>query len=117
MLYNSEIFSSSEYNQIQDQAGDSLYLRALVDREATSEEELSFRKDAILYIDDTLYNGMLGVWRAWLLDDEGKKVRCGTMPSKARLEKWVELSINAWKYIQHFVKKNYEHLFSRSSIN
>ncbi len=65
-------------------AGDSLYMRAMFDRDQEQDGELSFRKDDILFVDNTMYQGKRGTWRAWLVDDEGSKLRCGTIPSKAR---------------------------------
>ena len=29
---------------------------------------------------------MLGLWRAWLVDNEGRKIRCGVIPSKYKIE-------------------------------
>ena len=55
----------------------------MVDYQAETEEQLSFRRDDILYVDDTMYNGMVGVWSAWLLDPLGQKTRNGQIPSKA----------------------------------
>ena len=59
-------------------------MRALFDRDEENEDELSFKKDDILYVDNTLYNGILGVWRAWLIAEDGNKSECGTIPSKSR---------------------------------
>ena len=59
-------------------------MRALCDHEAETDRELTFKKDDILFIDNTLFNGVPGVWRAWLVDDEGNKLRSGTIPSKSR---------------------------------
>ena len=75
---------SSEYQKILDQPGDSLYMRAMFDRDQEQDGELSFKKDDILYVDNTMFNGKRGTWRAWLVDDEGSKLRCGTIPSKSR---------------------------------
>ena len=77
-------FLYTEYNVVQDQPGDAIYVRALCDHDAESEGELQFKKDDILFVDNTLYKGMCGVWRTWLVDDEGNKLRCGTIPSKSR---------------------------------
>ena len=77
-------FVCAEYNAIREQPGDAIYVRALCDYDAEHEGELSFKKDDILFIDNTLYNGMQGDWRAWLVDDEGNKLRSGTIPSKSR---------------------------------
>ena len=78
------IISTSEYKKIKDLPGDSIYVRALFDRDEENEDELSFKKDDILYVDNTLYNGILGVWRAWLIAEDGNKSGCGTIPSKSR---------------------------------
>ena len=75
----------SEYNSIRDQPGDSFYIRTMFDRTAENENELSFKKDDILHIDTTMYNGLMGVWRAWPVDDQGNKLaQWGTIPSRAR---------------------------------
>ena len=59
-------------------------MRAMFDRDQEQDGELSFKKDDILYVDNTMCNGKRGTWRAWLVDDEGSKLRCGTIPSKSR---------------------------------
>ncbi len=74
----------SEYNKVMGEPGDSIYVRVMFDRESQTEGELSVKKEDILYIDNTLHNGVLGVWQAWLVDDEGNKLTCGTIPSKSR---------------------------------
>ena len=78
------VFGTTEYNKILEQPGDSFYVRTLFERRSGGDGELSFVRDRILYVDSTLYKGKLGVWRAWLVDDEGNKLQCGTVPSKAR---------------------------------
>ena len=88
---NTFIFSIIEYNKILEQPGDSLYMRAMFDRDQEQDGELSFKKDDILYVDNTMYNGKRGTWRAWLVDDEGSKLRCGTIPSKSRYVNLVNL--------------------------
>ncbi|WAQ95505.1 DLG5-like protein, partial [Mya arenaria] len=65
---------------------DSVYVRAMMEHTAEREGELSFRRDDLLYIEDTMYNGEQGVWYAWLINDEGQKIKGGTIPSKDRME-------------------------------
>lgn len=72
------------YNDIKDKPGDSFYIRALFER---SEEmgdalQLRFRKDDVLYVDNTMFNGVPGHWRAWLVDQDGNRQQCGIIPSK-----------------------------------
>lgn len=59
-------------------------MRALFDRLGDQGDalQLRFRKDDILYVDNTMFNGVPGAWRAWLLDDDGVKHTCGIIPSK-----------------------------------
>ncbi|KRY26284.1 Disks large -like protein 5, partial [Trichinella spiralis] len=47
---------------------------------------LSFRSGDILRVDNTVFNGVAGLWRAWLVDQEGRERSCGIIPSKNRLE-------------------------------
>ena len=65
---------------------DSFYIRANFDRQVDSGEglELAFRRDDILYVEDSLYQGQLGSWFAWLLDPQGNKVCGGVVPSRIR---------------------------------
>ena len=76
-------FPSAAYSVVQEQPGDSFYVRALFDNLASeASQELTFRKDDILYVDNTLYNSVPGLWRAWLLEQDGQKRSWGTIPSK-----------------------------------
>lgn len=58
------------------------HCRALYDRQAEVEHELSFKKDDILYVDDTLPQGIFGSWMAWQLDESAQKMQRGQIPSK-----------------------------------
>lgn len=78
--YNPERFS-----EIQELSGDSFYVRAQFDR-ASIDGSLSFRKEDILYVDNTMYKGVPGQWRAWVLDQDGQKLKCGFIPSKYKAE-------------------------------
>ncbi|XP_054987860.1 disks large homolog 5 [Sorex araneus] len=62
--------------------GDGFYVRALYDRLADVEHELSFKKDDILYVEDTLPQGTFGSWTAWQLDENAQKMQRGQIPSK-----------------------------------
>lgn len=57
-------------------------VRALYERVAEVEQELSFKKDDILYVEDTLPNGNFGYWMAWQLDEKAQKLEKGQIPSK-----------------------------------
>lgn len=46
------------------------------------EHELSFKKDDILYVDDTMPQGSFGSWMAWQLDENAQKMQRGQIPSK-----------------------------------
>lgn len=87
MLYN-YIFIIIEYNEIKDKPGDSFYIRVLFDRTSELSNSncnpgpLDFRKDDVLLVDNTMYNGVPGNWRAWLVDHNGHKQQVGIIPSK-----------------------------------
>jgi len=49
---------------------------------AEVEQHLSFKKDDILYVDDTLPQGNFGCWMAWQLDENAQKLERGQIPSK-----------------------------------
>jgi len=82
------LFIIIEYNEIKDKPGDSFYIQALFDRKIELSEagsnsfQLPFRKYDVLYVDNTLYNGVQGNWRAWLVDHNGYKQQVGIIPSK-----------------------------------
>jgi hypothetical protein len=82
----STIDLSEGFKEIQDQhTGDSFFIRAAFDRPSV-DGSLAFRKDDILFVDNTMFNGVPGLWRAWLVDQEGQKVKCGVIPSKYKVE-------------------------------
>ncbi|XP_075697912.1 disks large homolog 5 isoform X3 [Rhinoderma darwinii] len=75
-----------EFNKIKDQPGDGFYVRALYDRQVEHPQELSFKKDDILYVDDTLPQGTFGTWMGWQLDENAQKLERGQIPSKYMME-------------------------------
>lgn len=76
------------YNQVKDKPGDSFYIRALFDRQGDlgDKHQLQFRKDDILFVDNTMLNGVPGNWRAWLIDQDGYQQQYGIIPSKYKYE-------------------------------
>ncbi|XP_041671268.1 disks large homolog 5-like isoform X2 [Cheilinus undulatus] len=72
--------------EIKETHGDGFYIRALYERVAEVEQELSFNKDDILYVEDTLPNGNFGFWMAWQLDENAQKLEKGQIPSKYMMD-------------------------------
>ncbi|XP_059475211.1 disks large homolog 5 [Neocloeon triangulifer] len=80
-------FNVDRYNEVKDKPCDSFYIRAMFDRNSdTTEPYLRFRKDDVLYVDNTMFNGSPGHWRAWLVDEDGHRQQCGIIPSKYKVE-------------------------------
>ncbi|TRY75910.1 hypothetical protein DNTS_033480 [Danionella cerebrum] len=75
-----------DFNVVKDSPGDGFYIRALYDRVAETDLDLSFKKDDILYVDDTLPNGNFGTWMAWQLDENAQKIQRGQIPSKYMMD-------------------------------
>lgn len=68
-------------------------MRCCFDRsgnELTDPPQLSFTKDDVLYVDNTMFNGVPGQWRAWRLDNEGHRQQCGVIPSKYKVSLTLE---------------------------
>ena len=83
-------FNPDRYREIKDSPGDSYFIRAMFDRtdydkEPTNALQLVFSKDDILWVDNTIYNGVPGNWSAWILDKDGNKVKWGLIPSKYKV--------------------------------
>ena len=75
----------AEFNQIKDKPGDALYIRVGFDRNCDQgDSELSFTKDEVLFVDNTMFGGIPGKWRAWKLDEYGHKRQCGIIPNKLK---------------------------------
>lgn len=49
--------------------------------------DLSFKKDDILFVDESLPKGSFGTWMAWQLDENAQQIQRGQIPSKYM---WVE---------------------------
>ncbi|XP_053548098.1 disks large homolog 5 [Bombina bombina] len=77
---------TEEFSKIKDLPGDGFYVRALYERQAEASQELSFKKDDILYVEDTLPQGGFGTWMAWQLDENAQKLERGQIPSKYMME-------------------------------
>uniref|UniRef100_A0A3Q4HH54 Discs, large homolog 5b (Drosophila), tandem duplicate 1 n=1 Tax=Neolamprologus brichardi TaxID=32507 RepID=A0A3Q4HH54_NEOBR len=71
---------------VRESPGDGFFIRALYERVAEMEQELSFKKDDILYVQDTLPNGNFGFWMAWQLDESAQKLEKGQIPSKYMMD-------------------------------
>jgi len=89
-FYDLNAWTFKGYNTIPDQA-DSFYVRAMFTRLPDSDgdsdpPQLSFARDDIIYVDNTMYNGVPGHWSAWLVDQDGKRTRWGVVPSKYKVE-------------------------------
>ncbi len=61
---------------------DSFYIRVNIDRPNENGDELDLKHGEIVYVDNTLFMGKAGRWRAWHLDQEGRQRQCGIIPSK-----------------------------------
>lgn len=82
-------YNPEKYELIKDQPGDSYYVRAMFDRlpdPQAGPHQLSFRKDDILFVDNTMYNGVPGHWSAWLVDLDGQRGEWGIVPSKYKVD-------------------------------
>jgi len=74
-----------EFNQIKDKPGDSFYIRVCFDKtHDLKESELRFIKDDVLYVDNTMFRGAHGLWRAWKLDEYGHRLECGIISSQMK---------------------------------
>ena len=80
------VFRPRIYTQVKDQPGDSYFIRAMFDRLDSAPPGLLFRKEDILWVDNTMYQGVPGQWSAWLLDTEGRPTSWGVIPSKYKVE-------------------------------
>ncbi|XP_047194257.1 disks large homolog 5 isoform X6 [Hippoglossus stenolepis] len=72
--------------EIKESPGDGFFIRALYERVAEVEQELSFKKDDILFVEDTLPNGNFGYWMAWQLNENAQKLEKGQIPSKYMMD-------------------------------
>ncbi|XP_024942820.1 disks large homolog 5 isoform X2 [Cephus cinctus] len=76
------------YKEVRDKPGDSFYVKAMFDRvgEVSDSLQLRFNKDDVLYVDSTMFSGTPGHWRAWIVDQAGRRQKCGVIPSKFKVE-------------------------------
>ncbi|XP_046989879.1 disks large homolog 5 [Schistocerca americana] len=81
-------YNIDRYNEIRDKPGDSFYIRAMFDRmgDMGDQHQLQFHKDDVLYVDNTMFNGVPGHWRAWFVGEDGHMQQCGIIPSKYKVD-------------------------------
>lgn len=58
-----------------------------------AEGDLSFKKDDILFVDESLPKGSFGTWMAWQLDENAQQIQRGQIHSKYM---WVENAAHAY---------------------
>ncbi|CAJ1067323.1 disks large homolog 5a isoform X4 [Xyrichtys novacula] len=75
-----------DFNMLKDVPGDGFYIRALYDRVGEAEGDLSFKKDDILFVDESLPKGSFGTWMAWQLDENAQQIQRGQIPSKYMMD-------------------------------
>ncbi|XP_075894558.1 disks large homolog 5-like isoform X2 [Nelusetta ayraudi] len=75
-----------DFSLLKDAAGDGFYIRALYDRVGEADGDLSFKKDDILYVDESLPKGSFGTWMAWQLDENAQQIQRGQIPSKYMMD-------------------------------
>lgn len=86
-------YNIQKFNHIKDKPGDSFYIRVGFDRNVEGNDSiLSFSKDEVLYVDNTMFQGVAGQWKAWKLDDFGFRVQCGIIPSQLKVDEELRLS-------------------------
>ncbi|XP_055340188.1 LOW QUALITY PROTEIN: disks large homolog 5-like [Paramacrobiotus metropolitanus] len=86
-------YNPVKYELAKSTAGDTLYVRALWDRDKSQlqDEDLMFHRGDILLIDNTLYNGEIGSWRAWRIGGNAEKTGdCGIIPNRYNAEEEVQ---------------------------
>ncbi|XP_029031341.1 disks large homolog 5 isoform X3 [Betta splendens] len=75
-----------DFTMLKDVPGDGFYIRALYDRVGEAEGDLSFKKDDIMYVDESLPKGSFGMWMAWQLDENAQQIQRGQIPSKYMMD-------------------------------
>uniref|UniRef100_A0A4W6D9G5 Discs, large homolog 5a (Drosophila) n=1 Tax=Lates calcarifer TaxID=8187 RepID=A0A4W6D9G5_LATCA len=75
-----------DFSMLKDVPGDGFYIRSLYDRVGEAEGDLSFKKDDILYVDESLPKGSFGTWMAWQLDENAQQIQRGQIPSKYMMD-------------------------------
>uniref|UniRef100_M3ZLY6 Discs, large homolog 5a (Drosophila) n=1 Tax=Xiphophorus maculatus TaxID=8083 RepID=M3ZLY6_XIPMA len=75
-----------DFSTVKDAPGDGFYIRSLYDRVGEAEGDLSFKKDDILYVDESLPKGSFGTWMAWQLDENAQQIQRGQIPSKYMMD-------------------------------
>ncbi|GMR47793.1 hypothetical protein PMAYCL1PPCAC_17988 [Pristionchus mayeri] len=66
--------------------GDGFYVRVNTDRIGETNDELDVKQGEIVFVDNTLFMGQHGRWRAWKIDREGRQRQCGIIPSATVVE-------------------------------
>ncbi|XP_071954116.1 disks large homolog 5-like isoform X2 [Antedon mediterranea] len=79
-------YNVAKFNKIQEHPCDSFFIEAQCRYEADNDNFLSFKKGTILFVDDTMANGEIGLWHAWTVEENGKKEKHGHILGKAMFE-------------------------------
>ncbi|XP_071829288.1 disks large homolog 5-like isoform X3 [Apostichopus japonicus] len=88
-------YNITKYSRVQGLYGDAVYVRCLVDFVGKDDEQLSFNRDDILFINNTMHHHKLGTWDAQCVNEHGKTNRGGLIPSKTSLSRELHLRQSA----------------------
>lgn len=89
----------------------------MFDHCASTKDQLSFKKDDILYITDTLYNGHVGSWKAWIVNKEDAQQReSGMIPSRMKYATFFFIIYNKLLILNLFYDRADQILLLRLSV-
>ncbi|XP_023324267.1 tight junction protein ZO-2 [Eurytemora carolleeae] len=114
-------YRKEEYEQIvQNQRGDSFYIKAHFNYEQPDKGEMTFKKCDVFHVVDTLHNGVVGAWQAFRMDPflsglgrAAEQVQKGVIPNKSRAEEIATKQFNAAKKEQSVSEQNKGSFFKR----
>ncbi|CAH3013994.1 unnamed protein product [Porites evermanni] len=79
-------YGRETFDKISTESGDSFFIKVHFDYEKMKPSELSFGKEDVFHIWDTMQDGVIGSWRAQVVTKAGNEAEVGIIPNKSRAE-------------------------------
>ncbi|XP_068711421.1 tight junction protein ZO-1-like isoform X2 [Montipora foliosa] len=77
--------------KVSKEAGDSFYIKVHFDFDKMKDNELSFQREDVFHIWDTMHDGVIGSWKAQMVMKTGQETTVGIIPNKSRAEQLAQV--------------------------
>lgn len=108
-------YKRADFDRVSKETGDSFYIKVHFDYDKMKENELSFQREDVFHIWDTMHDGVIGSWQAQMVTKTGQETTIGIIPNKSRAEQLAQVQHKVEELTPRKGEANYGSLKRSSS--